>query len=63
MYAGINGSKTGAWWLASPSSNGTYRVCYVYGDNAALDHDDYSSMDGVGPLVSLKSGIQVQVEE
>ena len=63
MYAGKNGSKTGYWWLASPSSNNSGSVCYVYGYNASLDYIDYSFTHGVGPLVSLKSGIPVQVEE
>ena len=63
MYAGKNGSKTGYWWLASPSSYYSNRVCYVYGNDAYLNYYDYSLTNGVGPLVSLKSGIPVQVEE
>ena len=63
MYAGKNGSKTGYWWLASPSSRGSSSVCYVDGNDTYLDRDYYSTANGVGPLVSLKSGIQVQVEE
>ena len=60
MYAGKNGRKTGAWWLASPSSYLSNRVCNV---NEYLNDGDYSNTYGVGPLVSLKSGIPVQVEE
>ena len=60
MYAGKNGRKTGAWWLASPSSYLSNRVCNV---NEYLNDGDYSNTYGVGPLVSLRSGIPVQVEE
>ena len=63
MYAGKNGSKTGYWWLASPSSSNSYNVCRVDGGNARLSGNYYSTTYGVGPLVSLKSGIPVQVEE
>ena len=63
MYAGENGSKTGYWWLASPSSYGSGYVCRVSGYSAKLDGNHYSLAYGVGPLVSLKSGIPVQVEE
>ena len=63
MYAGKNGSKTGYWWLASPSSGYSGSVCYVYGNYAYLDSGFSSNAYGVGPLVSLKSGIPVQVEE
>ena len=63
VYAGKNGSKTGNWWLASPSSLDFSIVCIVYGSNASLNCNYYSYTYGVGPLVSLKSGILVQVEE
>ena len=64
MYAGKNGSKGEYyWWLASPSSYASYNVCGVRGDNAFLGGGYYSLTFGVGPLVSLKSGIPVQVEE
>ena len=63
MYAGRNGSSIGEWWLASPSSCRSNFVCFVLGYNAALTSNDYSTTYGVGPLVSLKSGIPVQVEE
>ena len=32
MYAGKNGSKTGYWWLSSPSSEGANIMCRVYGN-------------------------------
>ena len=63
MYAGKNGSKTGYWWLASPSSYSSNNVCRVSGYDADLNASNYSYSIGVGPLVSLKSGIPVQVEE
>ena len=64
MYAGKNGSKGEYyWWLASPSSYASYNVCGVRGDDAFLGGGYYSLTFGVGPLVSLKSGIPVQVEE
>ena len=63
MYAGENGSKTGYWWLASPSSYASDRVCRVYGCDAYLGYNYCGYACGVGPLVSLKSGIPVQVEE
>ena len=63
MYAGENGSKTGYWWLASPSSYDSGDVCYVSGFSARLSYRNYSLTGVVGPLVSLKSGIPVQVEE
>ena len=63
MYAGINGIEMSYnWWLASPSSGNPYLVCYVDSYHTALYYA-YSDMIGVGPLVSLKSGIPVQVEE
>ena len=63
MYAGKNGSRTGYWWLASPSSIGSDRVCRVSVTYAYLYGSSYGDTYGVGSLVSLKSGIQVQVEE
>ena len=63
MYAGKNRTKSGYWWLASPSSDYSNGVCYVYGGNANLSSGHYSITYGVAPLVSLKSGIQVEIEE
>ena len=63
MYAGQNGTKSGYWWLASPSSNYSGYVCYVNSGNAGLYASYYSNSIGVAPLVSLKSGIQVEIEE
>ena len=64
MYCGKNGS-TGSyyWWLASPSSGYSGAVCNVYGSNATLIDNGCSGTCGVAPLVSLKSGIQVEIEE
>ncbi len=63
MYAGKNGSKTGYWWLASTSYYYTYSMCYIDGSSASLVTNYFDNMNGVSPLVSLKSGIPVQVEE
>ena len=63
MYAGQNGTKSGYWWLASPSSGYSGAVCNVYGSNATLIDNGCSGTCGVAPLVSLKSGIQVEIEE
>ena len=63
MYAGQNGTKSGDWWLASPSSHTSSRVCYVFGYDATLNNNYFSNTLGAGPLVSLKSGIQVEIEE
>ena len=64
MYCGKNGS-TGSyyWWLASPSANNSDCVCYVSGNGAGLGGRSYGNTNGVAPLVSLKSGIQVEIEE
>ena len=51
------------WWLASPSSTDSDLLCCVCGDEAYLGNRNYPNANGVGPLVSLRSGIQVQVEE
>ena len=63
MYAGINGSKSGYWWLASPSSCSSLYMCTVIGNYALLHNSDCSNTKGVGPLVSLKSGVPVEITE
>ena len=63
MYAGKNGTKSGYWWLASPSSHNSGNMCLVNGNYARLDYYHSSNTYGVAPLVSLKSGIQVEIEE
>ena len=64
MYCGKSGSKGNYYgWLASPSSGDSNRVCSVNGLGAGLSGGDYSLLNGVAPLVSLKSGIQVEIEE
>ena len=60
MYAG-----TGKWWLASPSYDYYSDVCCVYGTMLYGKFYDVGC-DGtncVGPLVSLKAGFKVQIEE
>ena len=56
-------SKSSYWWLASPSSYASDRVCTVYGRNANLNLNGYSNTNGVGPLVSLPSTFTVEVEQ
>lgn len=68
MYCGKteNGtaSKTGYWWLASPSARGSGFVCNVNGNDACLDSSVYYYTDrGVSPLVSLKSSFIPELEE
>ncbi|MCI8273804.1 MAG: hypothetical protein HFJ55_06990, partial [Clostridia bacterium] len=64
MYCGKDGAKGGYyWWLASPSSNGSYSVCSVYGSNANLYSNYYNSPYGVSPLVSLRSDFKIQIEK
>ena len=50
-------------WLASPSSNGSDRVCLVSSLNAYLYYYTYYNTNGVGPLVSLPSTFTVEVEQ
>ena len=54
-------SKSSYWWLASPSSGGSYIVCSVNYSN--LSNNNYSNTYGVGPLVSLPSTFTVEVEQ
>ena len=64
MYCGKNGSKGDYWWwLASPSANASYAVCYMDGDGAGLSGDTYVSTRGICPLVSLKSSFQLEIEQ
>ena len=63
MYCGKAGSKTGVWWLASPSAYYSNYVCSVGGNYAYLRYYDYSYSLAVAPLVSLRSNFIPQVEE
>ena len=64
MYCGRKGSKGDYWWwLASPSANASYAVCYMDGDGAGLSGDTYVSTRGICPLVSLKSSFQLEIEQ
>lgn len=67
MYCGKTtngtGSKTGYWWLASPSASGSAYVCSVGGTGAGLGYNYSSNGSGLAPLVSLKSNFQIQVAE
>ena len=51
------------WWLASPSANFSNTVCLVISSNACLNFSSSGNTYGLSPLVSLQSGINVQVEE
>lgn len=67
MYCGKteNGtaSKTGYWFLASPSADNSNGVCGVSGNYARLDFGNYGNHSGVSQLVSLKSSFIPEVEE
>ena len=56
-------SKSSYWWLASPSSYSSSRVCIVSGSGADLNYTNYTYANGVGPLVSLPSTFTVEVEQ
>ena len=64
MYCGKNGSKGSYyWWLASPSASSSSGVCLVNGNDAGLGNYLYNYAYGVGPLVSLKSSFQLEIEQ
>ena len=63
MYCGQNGKQTGYWWLASPSASGSSHVCGVDGRGARLTYYGSNGINGVSPLVSLKSSFIPEVEE
>lgn len=62
MYCGKAGSKTGYWWLASPSAIDSSCICIVDGD-AYLNYNSCNDYNVVSPLVSLKSSFIPEVEE
>ena len=63
MYCGYNKAKGNYWWwLASPSADDSNYVCVVSGSNASLYGSGGSNTDGVCPLVSLQSGIQLSIK-
>ena len=63
MYCGQNGKQTGYWWLASPSASGSSHVYGVDGRGARLTYYGSNGINGVSPLVSLKSSFIPEVEE
>ena len=63
MYAGTNGTKTGSWWLSSTASRAPDGVSCVYGGWAMLSGATYISSFGIEPVVSLKTGVSVEIEE
>ena len=64
MYCGRNGSigSGNYWWLASPSAVNSGHVCLVPGNNAYLTNTYFSNTLGVCPLVALKPGVGVELE-
>ena len=63
MYCGYNNAKGSYWWwLASPSAGHSYRVCRVGGSGADLAYNGDNPTLGVCPLVSLQSGIQLNIK-
>ena len=63
MYAEKNGDRSAYCWLTSPSSFGFNFLCFVYGGGASLKCGGYMNSNGIGPLVSLKSGVLVEITE
>ena len=57
MYCKPNTSM----WLASPSANNAYYVCFVYGYSARLLSGHYYFAGSLVPLVSLSSDVQLQI--
>lgn len=58
MYCGSNGSLGSYWWWqASPSSDGFDSMWIVGDEDATLRSNVRSMVNGLCPLVSLKSGI------
>ena len=63
MYAGIEGIKSGQWFLSSPSSCGTEIICGVSGESASLTNCSRNDAIGICPLVSIKKGTKLIVSE
>ena len=51
------------WWLASPSANYATYVCYVVGGSGHVSRDDVDYAGGACPLVSLKSGVTLELAD
>ena len=64
MYAGSNGNKKGKWYLASPSCFFRLAMCTINGNTANLESELYNNRNTISicPIVSLKSGISVEIE-
>ena len=60
MY-GNDGNNS--WWLASPPDGNFNSVCRVDSYSALLTYGSSGYTYGISPLVSLQSGINVQIEE
>ena len=62
MYLANKTEKGGYyWWLASPSARTAVVVCYVYGSGSYLDVNHVGNASGVCPVVSLKSGVRLDI--
>ena len=64
MYAGSSGNKKGKWYLASPSCFFRLAMCIINGNTANLESGLYNNRKTISicPIVSLKSGISVEIE-
>ena len=62
MYVEKSDSKNG-WWIASPLSCRFNYVCYVNSTYSSLNCDIASKSFGICPLVSLKSGVSIEITE
>ena len=63
MYAGKDGTKVGYCWLASASSHGTDYMNTINGNYGDLDSHIYSNANSISIVISLKTGITVEIEE
>jgi len=61
MYLTPNPGTSQWWWLASPSADYSNAVCSVYAGNRYLTLDNVNATGGVCPVVSLKSGVQLEL--
>ena len=61
MYLTPNPGTSQWWWLASPSASHSDCVCLVDGYGRHLNYDAVYETAGVCPVVSLKSGVQLEL--
>ena len=58
MYCGSEN-----WWIASPSAITPGYICYVNSSRKSLDHSGFSMWYGLEPVVCIKNGIELIIEE